>query len=459
MAGAGGRLALAGLTALLAIGAAGMASTMAQAASNVTPQLQGTALTAAESRRQQLFAQMLSDPGNVAVTLEYAKLSSEVGDLEGAVSALERLAIFAPELGQIKFELGVLYLRLAAYDLAASDFKAAAAAPDATPDLKARAAAFLAGIDRQTAGDKLTGAIVLGAQYQTNANGGTDNRLIELGGIPVTLSDSAMARPDTNGFISGNLHYSHDLASQGDRIDADLAAFGSLYAQLSEIDTAAVEARLGPVFNLQRFGIAHSTLGIYAIGGAMEVQQSPYRYTLGAGAVVTADFDSQTQAHVRLEYRYEDFINSSARPTVSQMTGNRTRLSTDLGHAVTDWLSLSAVLYGERKDATVGYDADWEAGATLGTTIRFKGPVADQARPWSLDMSVGVIEREFDAPDTSMSTDRRHDDEANAQATLTVPIGDTWSGLGTVAYRTVLSNYDIYTLDDISTSLAVMKKF
>ena len=74
-------------------------------------------------------------------------------------------------------------------------------------------------------------------------------------------------------------------------------------------------------------------------------------------------------------------------------------------------------------------------------------------------MSVGVIEREFDAPNPSMSTDRRHDDEANAQATLTVPIGDTWSGLGTVAYRKVLSNYDIYTLDDISTSLAVMKKF
>ena len=86
------------------------------------------------------------------------------GDLEGAISALERLAIFAPELGRIKFELGVLYLRLAAYDIAKADFEAADAAADATPEMKASIAGYLASIDRQAAGDRLTGALMVGAR-------------------------------------------------------------------------------------------------------------------------------------------------------------------------------------------------------------------------------------------------------------------------------------------------------
>ena len=136
----------------------------ATAAANVMPQVSGAALTRLQGQRDTLFKQMLADPGNVELTLQYANLSAAAGDLEGAISALERLAIFAPELGRIKFELGVLYLRLAAYDIAKADFQAADAAADATPEMKASIAGYLASIDRQAAGDRLTGALMVGAR-------------------------------------------------------------------------------------------------------------------------------------------------------------------------------------------------------------------------------------------------------------------------------------------------------
>jgi len=447
------------VAAVIAGGAFTSRAAEAAAAPNVTPSISGEAAVQAEAQRKVLFAKILADPGDIDTTLAYAELSAQLGDLEGAISSLERLAIFAPDVGRIKFELGVLYMRLASYDLAVADLQAAEAAPDATPDLKQQAASLVASAQQQQSGDKFSGYAMLGARYQTNANGGVADPLIDLNGIPFTLSDSALASPDTNGFVQADAHYSHDLASQGDRIDADVAIYGALYDQHHEIDTGLIEAHLGPVLNLERFAIPHTTLGVYAIGGAMSLQGSPYRYTLGAGAVITSALDNETQAHVRLEYRYEDFINSDARPTVSDMTGNRTRLSADLTHVVNDWLSLSAMIYGERKDAVQAFDADWEEGATADAVFRFKGPVSSQPRPWMLDLSLGADVRNYDQPDISMSSELRHDTELNAQAALTVPVGDSWSAVGTVGYRKVLSNYQIYTLDDVSTSLAVMKQF
>jgi hypothetical protein len=273
------------------------------------------------------------------------------------------------------------------------------------------------------------------------------------------LSNPAKADPDSNGFVATSLDYSHDLASQGDRVDAQVDAYGALYNVHHEIDTGAIEARLGPVFNLERFSIAHSTLGIYAIGGDMMLEAQPYRYTLGAGALVTSNFDPQTQAHLRFEYRYEQFSNSDDRPTVSDMTGGRERVTADVERMVTDWLSLSALIYGERKDAVQEFDADWEAGATVDATLRFPGPFTDPSRRWALDLSAGIIERQFDAPDTTMSTDSRHDDEGDLQSSLTIPVNKSLSAVGTVGYRKVLSNYTLYTLDDISTSLALMEQF
>ena len=49
-----------------------------------------------EARREALLKQMLARPNDLDLAFEYATLSSQVGDYEGAVSTLERMLIYAP---------------------------------------------------------------------------------------------------------------------------------------------------------------------------------------------------------------------------------------------------------------------------------------------------------------------------------------------------------------------------
>ena len=65
-----------------------------------------------EARREALLKQMLARPNDLDLAFEYATLSSQVGDYEGAVSTLERMLIYAPNTPRLQLELGILYYKL-----------------------------------------------------------------------------------------------------------------------------------------------------------------------------------------------------------------------------------------------------------------------------------------------------------------------------------------------------------
>ena len=75
----------------------------------------------AESLRQsydQAFQEMYKDIGNRDKTFQFAELAAQVGDLEGAIAALERMLLLDPNLPTVRMQLGVLYLRLESYGMA-----------------------------------------------------------------------------------------------------------------------------------------------------------------------------------------------------------------------------------------------------------------------------------------------------------------------------------------------------
>ena len=90
-----------------------------------------------QARREVLFHAMLQRPDDLDAAFEYAALSAQVGDLEAAISTLERMLIFAPGLPRLQLELGVLYYRMAAFETARGYFEAAiagAGCPARSPD-------------------------------------------------------------------------------------------------------------------------------------------------------------------------------------------------------------------------------------------------------------------------------------------------------------------------------------
>ncbi len=124
----------------IAIAAAGLAMCGAAPvrAGDTTVAVQRLGPPEVEARRDALLKQMIARPNDLDLAFEYATLSSQVGDYEGAISTLERMLIYAPNTPRLQLELGVLYYRLGAYDVARAYFEQALANPSVPPSVAAQ---------------------------------------------------------------------------------------------------------------------------------------------------------------------------------------------------------------------------------------------------------------------------------------------------------------------------------
>ena len=77
-----------------------------------------TARSDLESQYDAAFQEMLRRPADLDVLFKFATLASQTGDLEGAISALERMLLINGNLPRVRLELGALYYRLKSYEVA-----------------------------------------------------------------------------------------------------------------------------------------------------------------------------------------------------------------------------------------------------------------------------------------------------------------------------------------------------
>jgi len=92
------------------------------------------------------FQESLQNPADPAVLVKFAEAAVKVGDMEGAISALERLLLIDGEQADVKLELGVLYFRLGSIEPARAYLEAAGKSPEASDEVKERAQTFLKAI-------------------------------------------------------------------------------------------------------------------------------------------------------------------------------------------------------------------------------------------------------------------------------------------------------------------------
>ncbi len=405
---------------------------------------------------------MLADPSNLDIAFRYAALSSEAGDLEAAISTLERMLIYAPGLPRLQLELGVLYFRLSAYDTARTYFNAALAAPVVPEEVQTKVDTYLAAIDSRTSDSQFSGSFSTGIRWQSNATAATDARSIETTFFPepLVLNDSARGDGDFNAYAALNLRYSYDLASQGDKFEAMLQSYGTLQAEHNEINTAYAELQAGPRFNLERFNLDDTSLSIYGIAGGYYIDGNSYLYSGGIGAALISDLSVTTRLIFGNEYRREAFQDSFERPTASDRTGDRYRSSLTLQHLLRADVALWVSLLADRRLADVSYLSYQEFGFNAGLSIDLDSPIKTQSDPWTLGFAFGYANRDYDSPDTTYSLDEvQEDNEAYAEVSLLVPFKVDWALQTVIGYRNVNSNYDIYSYDNLSASIGVVRRF
>jgi tetratricopeptide (TPR) repeat protein len=451
LASAGGALAMEPATAQSA------AATL-----NVPPQAGSGSISSINARRGALFTQMMAQPANIELAFEYAALSSRAGDIEAAISTLERMLIFAPDLARLKLELGALYFRLGSYETARGYFDGVLQLPDVPQDMKDRANLYLTIVNEKTEISSLHGSVMLGMRYQTNANDGVRGDFSLPADFPfLELDRSAFAHADSNAFVAGQFHYRYILPSQGDAFDVNLLTYGSLYSDLHENDTLLGELTFGPDFNLGRFGMYNADLSIYGILGGVALDGETYRRSIGAGARLGKMFDAMNRAELRFEYRYLDYEDSDFRPNASDRTGNRYDVSGYFQHAFNDRFSVFGLVEAARHVAVTDFQTFWEVGGSIGLSYAFDSPISALPGRWTATVSGGALWRNFDEPDTSLGLFdvKEKDVEAFVYGGLTVPVARNWALQTGVSYRNVDSNYDIYSFDSVGVSIAIAKRF
>lgn len=206
--------------------------------------------TNAETRRQYdaAFAAMLAEPGNLDKIFKFAELAVAVGDLEGAVSALERMLLIEANLPRVRLELGVLYYRLGSFEAARTYLIAALASKELPQDVRGRAETFLAEIERQRAASRLSGSIMAGLRYQSNANAAPTGT-VRVGGISASLDDNSTAAADWNAFVALNALHEYDMGTQfGDFWETRLAGYVARQFERHEVDVSLISASTGPRF-------------------------------------------------------------------------------------------------------------------------------------------------------------------------------------------------------------------
>lgn len=89
------------------------------------------------------FQESLTKPADPDTLVKFATAAVKIGDLEGAISALERLLLIDGDNPDVQLELGVLYFRLGSLEAARSYLTAVRDSRRASPEAKARAGSFL----------------------------------------------------------------------------------------------------------------------------------------------------------------------------------------------------------------------------------------------------------------------------------------------------------------------------
>ncbi|UNK39988.1 hypothetical protein MNR02_19720 (plasmid) [Shinella sp. H4-D48] len=426
---------------------------------NRPPRAAGGEVERIETRRKALFQAMLHDPGNLDAAFEYAALSSQVGDLEGAIATLERMLIFAPGMPRLQLELGVLYFRLGAYGTAGTYFDAAVTGDDVPPEVRSKVSEYQAAIASRNDPSSFSGSLGIGVRYQTNANSGPSSTIVNLNGLDFVLSEDARKSGDANGFLSADVLGVLDLPAQGVEFKVSLRGYAEGYLDHQELNLGYAELAAGPSFDLNRFGLTGSTLDVYGIAAGGILAGDPLTSSLGAGVFLGQRPTTDWFHGVRAEFRHERFYNSDAYARMSEKSGDRLQ-----GQYVSSWrlserLSFDAAAMVDRFDAQTERNSYRQYGVLAGLTIQYDSPIEALVAPWSLSVNSQLSRRNHDAPDPMISSAVQRTTKWTLGVTQTIPLASDWAAQLQAGYQKSWSSYDTSDFDNATFGISLRKVF
>lgn len=364
---------------------------------------------ALETQKNALFQRMLRNPDNLDVTFAYADVAARLGDYEAAVSALERMLLFNPNLARVQLELGALYFRMGSYDLAHAYFaKALAAQPP--PAVRQRIDAYLAAIERAQSRHHVSGYLFFGGQYQSDANVAPSSPLIFSPIGPVLLNSQFTKQASGSLFGTGSLLYSYDLETQN-RDTLDVTAVGALNhyfnSAVNHLDLALLELTAGPRFNFPNGGVSGTSPASfrpYAIFDEVGLGWDQYF----AGGGFGLEYDQLAWGDLALksvfEFRHKTFTNAPTRPTSTGLDGDDMLVSLSASKPITANSAVNLEFDYLDQSTAFAYYTNTSYAVSGSYQIRYPAPFRIPTDAWQSAFFLGRAWSYYAAPDPCCNT-------------------------------------------------------
>jgi tetratricopeptide (TPR) repeat protein len=424
-----------------------------------------------QQRKEALFGQMLRDPSNLDVTFAYADASAKLGDNEAAVSALERMLLFNPNLPRVDLELGVLYFRMGSFDTAQSYFdKAAASNPP--EEVKSRIAEYESRIADQQSTTHIYGSLFVGMQYQSDANVAPGSPLVHSPIGDVLLSSQFVKQRDINVFAAGNVLFSYDLGTQShDALEVTANSYVNHYFHFSNLDLDFGEVTAGPRFRFTDVSLPYvqsASLKPYAILNEVGLGENQYFYTYGTGLEATASLPGDIDLRATFEFRQKSFSNAPDRPLSTGLDGSDKLVALLLSKSLTPNSALGLELAYLNQDTAFAFYANQTYSTALSYHIRYPDPTGFLSAPWETTVFGSQSWGYYDAPDPCCSTSgvpgapsfsTRFDRHSRLGVTQNFPINNYLSFVAQLQRDIVSSNLPIYAYTSNSALIGAQFKF
>lgn len=407
------------------------------------------------------FKSMLANPADLDVTFRYAELAIQVGDFEAAISALERMLLFNPDLPRVRLELGVLYFRLGSYAVARSYLQRATEGKNVPDDVRARVAIYLAEIDKRLSPHQFAGSLYGGLRYQTNANAGPERAAISVLGLPFNLDNRFQMKNDWNAFLSGSLRHTYDPQLQsGDVLVTEATVYGAKQHEQDQLDLLFIEVTFGPRGEFFRDYFDGVVYRPYVLFDFVGLEDSRYFTAPGAGINFTKQFNPALLGELNFQAKAKEYVNTGRRPTASLQDGVEYESRADLRYQLTNDIVLSGGVYYRSESADASFHSNDEIGLTAGVTHVYAAPFALTTQDWTSSFTGTWLETNYHSPDIAVDPNRkRHDQEWRGALLTSVPISPDWSIIGTLQRTVVESNFKNFTYTNWAASIGAAWRF
>ncbi len=397
------------------------------AASLAWPAAAQPASETSEKEYDAAFQEMLRQPGNLDVLFKFATVATQTGDLEGAVSALERMLLIDPNLPRVRLELGVLYFRLGSYELARTYLQTALSSRSIPADVRAKAEQYMAELDKRLTRSRFSGEIFLGTRYQSNANLGPAGSQVRLFGQVANLNQAALGTADWGGVSTGQFRHTYDLETQDKAaIESQFTYYVTRQFQLQAANVSLIDFTTGPRFQAFRETFEDVIVKPFVSVGYIWVNDTPYYGSYGGG-VETGVLLSDNLRNVSVfSWRQQNYPNTWYLPGNSQFTGTQYSATSTFQYQLNPLVSLFAVANAQRYQTQQTPQQNYMLlGTGGGFAFRFADPLFRSDQPWTISLSANLQWWKYDQPDPIVDPDViRYQQDTILNLLLAVPFDD-----------------------------------